>query len=188
MKKTFIPNSVLFFTTVYLAVIAWGLVTADNKIGVTFYAVVLALFFISIIYKRDPFASILSIEDYRLKVNYFFPGKQTIEIDLYKVQSDVIVKRYYAGHFAGGFPGLLEYLNYKWYFTSEKYELEFMYDGEYKVIPVQVNLLGFRRFLESFVQSVNAVNRSQMKSLQSDFGKLDLAVELSELVIRHLIF
>lgn len=187
MKKTLIPNSIILFLFTYITVMGWGIIVAENRYGIFFYGFSLFIFFVIVIYNREPQASILKIEDNKLKVKYFFPNNKDIEVDFYKIQGNMILRRYYDGKFAGGLPSWPEYLNYRWYFSPERYELELTYGGEHKVLSFQVNIILFKRFLETLVESTNSINKDKIQQIESTTGKSELMMTFSELVIKLII-
>ena len=184
MKKTLIPNSIIIFSIIYFTIMIWGFISTENRIGFLFYAVILAIFFISFIYERDKLACILKIEDYKLMFNYIFPNINNIAIELYKIQGNITLKRFHGRDFSGGFPTLSNYLNYRWYFSADRYELEFWYDGELKIIPFQANLIGLKSFLDSVIYNANVINEGEIRYSKSYLGKAELATELSVLTIK----
>jgi hypothetical protein len=165
----------------------WGFISTGNRIGFLFYAVVLAIFSIVFIYERDKFACILKIEDYRLKFKYIFPNIKNVEIDLYKIHGDITLKRFHGRDFAGGFPTLSNYLNYRWYFSADRYELEFWYEGKLKIVPFQANIIGLKSFLDSVIYHANVINKGEIRYNKSNLGKAELVTELSTLAIKLLI-
>ena len=165
----------------------WAIDSADNKIGIIFYSIVLALFFVWVIHFREPFACVLKVEDGRLKIDYLFPDVKNVEIDLYKIEGDIVLKRYYQGSFAGGLPSWPEYINYRWYFTSEKYELEFVYNGEVRIFPLHTNIIGFKRFLRLLITSINLFRERKLKSIDNGFGKKELAIDVAIEVIKIIV-
>ena len=187
MKKTLIPNSIIIFTIIYLTIMMWGFLSTENRIGFLFYAVILAIFCIGFVYERDKFACILKIEDYNLKFNYIFPNVKNVEIELYKIQGDITLKRFHGRDFAGGFPTLSNYLNYRWYFSADKYELEFWYEDKLKIVPFQANIIGLKSFLDSVIYYANVINEGNIQYNESNLGKQELAAELSVLAIKLLI-
>lgn len=187
MKKTFIPNSIILFSIIYSTIIIWGITSIENRTGLLFYSIILAIFFVIFVYERDSLACILKIEDYKLKFSYIFPNKKDIEIELYKIQGDIILRRFHGREFAGGFPTLSNYLNYRWYFSADRYELEFWYAGELTKISFQANLIGLKSFLDSVVHYANAINNGEIRHTASNLGKIELASELSTLAVKLLI-
>lgn len=164
-----------------------GLTSTENRGGLFFYSIILAIFSIIFIYQRDSLACILKIEDYKLKFNYIFPNKQNVEIDLHKIQGDIRLRRFHGREFAGGFPTLSNYLNYRWYFSADRYELEFWYAGELKVISFQANIIGLKSFLDSVIYYANVINKGNISHTTSNLGRIELASELSTLAIKLLI-
>lgn len=69
------------------------------------------------------------------------------------------LERYYMGEKVGGFPRMPDYLNYRWYFASEKYQLSFQYSGNEELIKltIQPNIIGFESFMKKVVQQTNIV-------------------------------
>jgi hypothetical protein len=187
MKKTLIPNSIIIFSIIYFTIMIWGFTSTENRMGFLFYAVILAIFSIGFIYERDKFACILKIEDYKLKFNYIFLNVKNIEIDLYKIQGDITLKRFHGRDFAGGFPTLSNYLNFRWYFSAERYELEFWYEDKLKTVPFQANIIGLKSFLDSVIYYANVINEGEIRYSKSNLGKAELATELSALAIKLLI-
>ncbi|SOD93491.1 hypothetical protein SAMN06269250_4514 [Spirosoma fluviale] len=165
----------------------WAVASAENKIGLVFYAIVLAAFFVVVIYYRDSLACVLKLEDHKLKVDYVFPPKEDLSIDLFKIQSNIVLRRYQGQYFAGGLPAWPDYWNYKWYFASERYELEFLYDGKLETLSFQVNIINFRKFLNSLIANINALNTYKIQSIDNNFSKGELAVELSTMIIKLVI-
>lgn len=90
-------------------------------------------------------------------------------------------------NFAGGFPTLSNYLNYRWYFSADMYELEFWYEGELKIVAFQANIIGLKPFLDSVIYYANVINEGEIRYSKSNLGKVELATELSGLAIKLLI-
>ena len=187
MKKTLIPNSIIVFTIIYSTIMIWGFISTENRIGILFYAAILAIFSIGFVYERDKFACIMKIEDYKLKFNYVFPNIKDIDIELYKIRGDITLKRFHGRDFAGGFPTLSNYLNFRWYFSADKYELEFWYEDKLKTVPFQANIIGLKTFLDSVIYHANVINEGEIRYNKSNIGKTELATELSILAIKLLI-
>ena len=187
MKKTLIPNSIIVFSTIYFTIMLWGFTSTENRVGLLFYAFILPVFIITFIYLREPNVSILKIENYQLKVKYIFPNKKDIEIDLYKIKGNITLRRFHGRDFAGGFPTWADYLNFRWYFTAEKYELELLYFDEIMIIPFQTNIIGLKSFLDSVIMYANAINDGKITYNKSNLAKIELSQGLSELAIKLLI-
>lgn len=165
----------------------WGFTSTENRIGFLFYALILPIFIITFIYLREPNASILKIENYQLKVGYIFPNKKDIEIDLYKVKGNITFRRFHGRDFAGGFPTWADYLNFRWYFTAEKYELEFLYSDKIIIIPFQANIIGLKSFLDSVITYANAINDGKIAHNKSNLSKMELGQLVSEIAIKLLV-
>lgn len=187
MKKTLIPNSIIVFSIIYFTIMIWGFILMENRIGFLFYAIILAIFCTVLLYERDKLACILKIEDYKLKFKYIFPNVKNLEIELYKIHGDITLKRSHGRDFAGGFPTLSNYLNYRWYFSADRYELEFWYEGKLKIVSFQANVIGLKSFLDSVIYYANVVNEGEIRYSKSNLGKAELATELSALAIKLLI-
>jgi hypothetical protein len=99
----------------------------------------------------------LSFSNDELFVKYYHPRRKNLVFELKQIKSNISVKRYSFGELKGGFPKAQDFVNYRWYFYSEKFVIAFLYgeDAQEVEFEIQPNVIGFENFMNKLVKQTN---------------------------------
>jgi len=180
IARTLIPNGIIFLGLLYGSVLTVALRQAENWGGVVFLGIVFFLILLFVWYYRNKFDCLLNVTNAAFRISYLNPLIADQAFAVADISSNITVKRYIYSEFRGGFPRAVDYLNLRWYFLPERYELSFIYQGEPVTITVQPNLIGLENVLNVLVKQANI----QLEKVQDTetFGKA-IAKSLIILVI-----
>ncbi|MES2731806.1 MAG: hypothetical protein V4714_08660 [Bacteroidota bacterium] len=180
LAKTLIPNSVIIWVVLYLTIVVLMFTHAENWRAPLLYTILLAgLIYLAWLY-RNKFDCRLILSESEFLVYYYNPSISNKRFELKQIKSNIKLERYYIGEQVRVFPHWRDYINYKWYFISDKYRVTF-YSGDQNTLIdmiIQPNIIGFQKFMKKLVKSTNlAIDSSQpANSYRRDAAEIFLDV------------
>lgn len=187
MLRTVPSNNLILFPLIILATTVWGFSIADNLSGFVFISTALIVFLVLFAYFREPNMAFLKIEEGVLKIRYLFKRKRNRDIGLYKIDGHIELNRYIGGEFVSSFPGTSDYLNYRWYFTPETFELIFEYEGRLETFDFNVNVIGFRYFMSGLLEKLHSINSDKLKTVTTNFDTSQVATSWASVLVRFFV-